>query len=128
MTLSWPAAIQRTFPERLFFASTFPPTRFSQIATASSALVVAGLVIGDVMRINPCPLCIFQRLLYLVVAAFAILGVALPGTRRLWGGLIVLTAAGGLATALYQSWLQLFPEQSTQCGYGEPNLIEQLVD
>lgn len=67
-------------------------------------------------------------MLYLGVAAFAILGVALPGFRRLWATLIALTAAGGLATALYQTWLQLYPEQATQCGYGEPNLVEQLVD
>lgn len=105
-----------------------PRSGFALIAVASSGLVVAGLVIGEWMRIAPCPLCIFQRVLYLVVAAFAIVGVALPGARRLWAGLIALSASGGLATALYQTWMQLYPEQATQCGYGEPNLIEQFVD
>lgn len=105
-----------------------PRIGFALIAVTSSALVIAGLVIGEWMRINPCPLCIFQRVLYLTVAVFAILGVALPGARRLWAVLIALSTSGGLATALYQTWMQLYPEQATQCGYGEPNLIEQLVD
>lgn len=105
-----------------------PRIGFALIAIASSALVVAGLAIGEWLRIAPCPLCIFQRVLYLLVAAFAILGFALPGFRRLWGGLIALSASGGLATALYQTWMQLYPEQATQCGYGEPNLIEQFVN
>lgn len=105
-----------------------PRIGFALLAVTSSALVIAGLVIGERMRINPCPLCIFQRVLYLTVAVFAIMGVALPGARRLWAVLIALSASGGLATALYQTWMQLYPEQATQCGYGEPNLIEQLVD
>lgn len=105
-----------------------PRIGFALIAVTSSALVVAGLVIGDWMRIAPCPLCIFQRVLYLAIAAFAILGLALPGARQVWAGLIALSASGGLATALYQTWMQFYPEQATQCGYGEPNLIEQFVD
>lgn len=105
-----------------------PRIAFALIAVTSSALVITGLVIGAWLRISPCPLCIFQRVLYLAVAAFAMLGVALPSVRRLWAALIALSASGGLATALYQTWLQLNPEQATQCGYGEPNLIEQLVD
>ncbi len=98
------------------------------MAVSSACLVAAGLAIGEIYRLQPCPLCIFQRLLYIVVALFALGGVALPGWRRAWGALAALTAAGGLGTALYQSWLQLAPEVSKECGFGEPTLIEQLVD
>lgn len=101
---------------------------FILIAAVSSGLVGVGLAIGELMRINPCPLCIFQRVLYLALAAVALFGAAAPLLRRLWGGLIGLLSAGGLATALYQSWMQLYPETVTQCGFGEPTLIEQLVD
>lgn len=104
------------------------PACFAVLAAVSAALVGAGLVIGEIMRLNPCPLCIFQRVLYLAVAAVALLGASGFGARRVWGGLIALISAGGLATALYQSWLQLYPEAATQCGFGEPNLIERLVD
>lgn len=103
-------------------------TVFAVLAAGSVGLVACGLVIGELMRINPCPLCIFQRVLYLAVAAVAFFGVVAPGARRVWGALLGLISAGGLATALYQSWMQLYPDTATQCGFGEPNLIEQLVD
>jgi len=101
---------------------------FAAIALAAVALVGAGLLIGEWMRLNPCPLCIFQRVLYLLVGFWALCGVIVPGARKLWGVLIALTAAGGMATAIYQTWLQLHPEGAIACGYGEPNLIERLVD
>lgn len=101
---------------------------FLLIASFSFALVLGGLLIGEWLRISPCPLCIFQRLLYLAVTLVAIIGIALPTAKRLLGSLIALIAAGGMATAIYQSWIQLYPDLATQCGYGEPNLIEQLVD
>ena len=102
--------------------------RFGLLALAAIALTAAGLLIGEWMRLQPCPLCIFQRLLYLLLACLALGGVLLPGWWRLWGVLIGLTAAGGFATAAYQSWLQYLPEVSSECGFGEPTLIEQIVD
>jgi disulfide bond formation protein DsbB len=102
------------------------------IAGAAVGLVAAGLVLGDVLRLNPCPLCIFQRLLYLVLAVFAIGAALAYGSttgRRLFAALAFATALGGLATAVYQTWLQAQPPASPfECGIGEPNLIEQLVD
>lgn len=101
---------------------------FLYLFVGAVGLVGAGLVIGEWMRLNPCPLCIFQRVLYLVVGLWALCGVLVPMWRRLWGGLIALTALGGLATAAYQTWMQQYPEAATQCGYGDPNLIERFVD
>ena len=66
------------------------------------------MLIGEWMRINPCPLCIFQRILYLAVGLWALFGVVVPQARRLWGGLIAATAAGGMATAIYQTWMQMY--------------------
>ena len=103
-------------------------SEFGLIAVASAGLVVAGLVLGELFNLHPCPLCIFQRVLYLVIAIFALGGALLPGWRSLWGGLLGLTAGGGMATSLYQSWLQFAPDVSKECGFGEPTLIEQLVD
>jgi disulfide bond formation protein DsbB len=101
---------------------------FGLMALSSAGLVVAGLVLGGWLKLQPCPLCIFQRLLYLVVAFLALGGALLPGWHRLWGALVGLAAAGGLATAAYQSWLQFAPTVANECGFGEPTLIEQLVD
>lgn len=105
-----------------------PRGAFALIFLASVGLVAAGLVIGELMRLNPCPLCIFQRILYLLIAFWALCGVVAPGARKTWGLLIAATAAGGIATAVYQTWMQLYPELAVQCGYGEMNLIEKLVD
>lgn len=101
---------------------------FSLLALTAGALFIVGVVVGEWMNVQPCPLCIFQRLLYLLVAGLALVGVALPAWHRIWGLLVVLTAGGGVATAVYQSWLQFFPSASRECGFGEPTLIEQIVD
>ncbi len=105
-----------------------PRAAFATLFAGAVGLVGAGLVIGEWMRLNPCPLCIFQRVLYLVVGLWALCGVLLPQARKLWGVLIALTSAGGMATAIYQTWMQLYPESARQCGTGEMNLIERLVD
>jgi disulfide bond formation protein DsbB len=39
-----------------------------------------------------------------------------------------LTAGGGLVTAVKQSWMQYAPEQSIECGFGDPTLVEQIVN
>jgi protein dithiol:quinone oxidoreductase len=107
---------------------TAPRPAFAAIFAAAVGLIGSGLAVGELMRINPCPLCIFQRVLYLLVAVWALCGFAVPGVRRWWGGLIAATAVGGMATAVYQTWLQLNPQSAVACGFGEPSLIEQLVN
>ncbi|MDX9707467.1 MAG: disulfide bond formation protein B [Azospira sp.] len=101
---------------------------FALIALIAAAVVAAGLLVGELMRINPCPLCIFQRLLYLLIAFWALCGTVAPGARRVWGVLIAATALAGIATAGYQSWMQLYPALAVECGYGEMNPVERLVD
>jgi len=101
---------------------------FALLATISLALLGAGLVLGAMARLNPCYLCNFQRLLYMVLAVFALGGVVLPAWRKLWSVLVGLTALGGMATAIYQSWMQYAPALVTECGVGQPTLLEQIVD
>ena len=101
---------------------------FATLALAAFGLVAVGLELQTLLRLAPCPLCIFQRLLYLVIGVLALLGVGLPAGGLVWGGLIALTGLGGLGVAAYQSWMQAFPHLATECGYAEPNAIERLVD
>lgn len=98
------------------------------LAAGCVGLVAAGLVIQEVDRLQPCPLCIFQRVLYLLAALLALGGAAWPRGGRLWLGLIGTTALGGMATALHQTWLQWVADPALECGYGDPSLIERLVD
>lgn len=101
---------------------------FSALALGCFGLVAAGVELQILFRLAPCPLCIFQRLLYLLIGAVALFGCALPVGRRLWSALIGALAIFGAGVAGYQTWMQAFPELATECGYAEPSLIERLVD
>ena len=106
------------------------PTRawFATLALGCFGLVAVGLELQALFRLAPCPLCIFQRLLYLVIGVVGLLGFALPAGRMLWTGLGGALALGGFSVAAYQTWMQAFPELATECGYADPNAIERLVD
>lgn len=100
------------------------------IASTSAVLVVASLILGAWLKLHPCPLCIFQRLLFMimsVLALAALLGAKRPA-GRVAGVLTLLTAISGVAVAGYQVWLQAQPAAMFTCGGANPNLIERLVD
>jgi disulfide bond formation protein DsbB len=101
---------------------------FATLALGTLGLVALGLELQQLYRLAPCPFCIFQRLLYIVIGLVALLGVVLPVGRLLWAALIAALAMGGAAVAGYQSWMQAFPHLATECGYSDPTLIERLVD
>lgn len=104
-----------------------PRRSFALIGIVAIALVAASLVLTRALDLAPCPLCIFQRMLYLLLAGLVLVGALWP--RALIGSGVLALAAGigGLATAVYQSWMQAFPTLSVACGPTDPNLIEQLV-
>ncbi len=101
---------------------------FSTLALGTFGLVALGLELQHLLRLAPCPLCIFQRVLYFAIGLLALGGALLPAGRLLWSALIVAVAAGGVAVAGYQTWMQAFPHLATECGYSDPNAIERLVD
>lgn len=100
------------------------------LAAVSAGLAIASLVLTVWLDLHPCHLCIFQRLLYLLLACVGLAAGLLlprPAARRI-GFLALPLAAGGLAVAAYQSWLQAQPPGSISCVGGEPGLIERLVE
>lgn len=101
---------------------------FATLALGCFGLVAIGMELQAMFRLAPCPLCIFQRLLYLVIGGLAMLGFAMPKLRLLWSGLVGALAMLGVGVAGYQTWMQAFPELAIECGYTEPSLIERLVD
>ncbi len=110
--------------------TTVPP-RAVWLATAAAAAAVAlvSLVLTAWLALDPCHLCIFQRLLFMLVAALGLLAALTRGlVQRLAGGLLALAAAAGAASAAYQSWLQEQPSDSISCIGGQPGLIERLVE
>ncbi|HYP67124.1 MAG TPA: disulfide bond formation protein B [Thiobacillaceae bacterium] len=100
------------------------------IALYSAGLVVAALILGAWLNLHPCPLCIFQRLLFMIMSVLslaAFLGFRGPA-GRVAGVLTLLVAVSGAAVAGYQIWLQAQPAAMFTCGGANPNLIERLVD
>lgn len=56
---------------------------------------------------EPCPWCILQRILFLVIGALSLIGALLPQRWAQVGSsvLVLPTAAGGMASALYQHFV-----------------------
>lgn len=73
--------------------------------------------------LEPCPLCIFQRIGFLVMAVFFLLGAIhgpTAGGRWFYTGLLLAGALFGIATAGRHLWIQSLPaDQVPSCG---PNL------
>ena len=100
------------------------------VALGSAGLVVASLALTAWLGLHPCHLCIFQRVLFMVLAVLG--GLAAwrwQGALGLVAGLAVLpVTAGGIAAAGYQSWLQAFPVSTISCGASTPGVIETFVE
>lgn len=107
-----------------------PCLLWSTLALGSAGLVAASFGLTAWLNLHPCHLCIFQRLLFMILAVLG--GLAAWQVRHRagrWAGMLSLpVAAGGLAVASYQSWLQAQPPGTVSCSVGQPGLIEQLVE
>ena len=87
---------------------------FAIVAVLSFGAVVAALVSQHAFAMEPCPWCVLQRLLFLAIGVFALLGLAWrgPAGGRVAGTFALLLALGGLAAAL---WQQLVAAKSASC-------------
>lgn len=107
------------YPQRVWFAA---------LALGGFGVAAAGMQLQHLLSLSPCPYCIFQRLLYLVIGGLALLGFLMPVLGSLWalaiGGLALL----GVGVAAYQTWMQAYPDLAPECGFSNPDLIERLVD
>ena len=88
---------------------TLPGARTLLVGIAGLSLlaVAAALVTQHVGGLLPCAWCVLQRLIFVLMAAAALLGLLLPGAtgRRIGAGLALLLADLGLAAALWQHFV-----------------------
>ena len=76
------------------------------IALLSLGAVGAALLTQHVWGMQPCPWCILQRLIFVVLAGLCLLGAALPAwPRRVMAALALPLAASGIAAALWQHFV-----------------------
>jgi protein dithiol:quinone oxidoreductase len=85
-----------------------------------------GLYLQEAFGLEPCPMCIVQRYVLLLVALAAGVGAVLrsPGAARWTGAVLVLLALFGAFVAARQSWLQWFPPEVYTCGRDLYGMIE----
>jgi disulfide bond formation protein DsbB len=99
------------------------------IAAASAGLALTSILLTQWLALAPCHLCIFQRLLYMLIAPLALIAALSSGlVRRGSGALAALIAVIGVITAGYQTWLQAQPAGSVSCIGAELGPIERLVE
>lgn len=106
-----------------------PRFLFALTAVGCAALLGFGYYLQFVEHLEPCPMCIFQRLCYAAIVIITLLA-ALHGPRRggVYGyGVLTVIAAGiGAGIAGRQTWLQHLPEdQVPACGPGLEYMLEQ---
>ncbi len=93
-----------------------------------SSLLVYGYYLQFVDGLDPCPLCIFQRLAYIAIIIFSLVGLIHAPHNfwlRVYSGLILTSAASGAAIAGWQVRLQhLPPDKVPECGPGLDYMLE----
>lgn len=95
------------------------------IGVIAFGLIGVGMFLQHAIGLEPCPLCIFQRIAYFFVGVFALLAAAVAPRRAARGVavLMVVAALTGLGIAAWHVRLQLNPE-SLSCGPG----LEVMLD
>lgn len=95
---------------------------------ASFGLVAFALYIQQKHNLEPCPLCISQRIAFMVLGAlFLVAALHNPGRlgRRVYGALHFAAAATGAGIAARHIWIQAHPEEVlSECGVGFDYLFE----
>jgi disulfide bond formation protein DsbB len=103
-----------------------PRGLFAATGIAAVGLVGGGLILAHTLNLAACPLCILQRMLYLLLALEAIAACLLTGSspartlpRRLAAFVMAATASTGVGVASYQTWLQRFAKGAS-CTADQP--------
>ena len=89
-------------------------------------LLSFGMYLQHVVGLVPCPMCIVQRYVMVLMALVAVLGAGLPGrkTALIAGSWLVVLGGGGAYVAARQTWLQWYPPEVVSCGRDFYGMIE----
>jgi disulfide bond formation protein DsbB len=91
-------------------------------------LMAVALYMEHAMGLEPCPMCIMQRVMVIATALVALVAaIHGPGETgiRVYGAISIATAASGGGISMRQLWLQSLPEdQVPACGPGLDYLID----
>lgn len=98
--------------------SLYPPRAvFFAMVLAIAACFAVALYTQYVDGLSPCPLCMTQRVFYVLTAVVALIAAVHNRGVRVYGALCMLSALAGAAIAARQVWLQhLPPNEVPACG------------
>jgi len=103
-----------------------PRRLLALIAIGCTSLLAFGLYLQHATGLEPCPMCIVQRYVFILIALAAAVGAGLraPVAARRTGAVLLLLALLGAFVAARQSWLQWFPPEVYACGRDLYGMIE----
>lgn len=105
-----------------------PRVWFLLVVLAVAALLAYAYYLQYQMLLEPCPLCILQRVVFFAMGVFALLALLHnPGVKGRWlyGGLIIVAGIIGCLIAGRHLWLQsLPPDKVPECGPGLGYMLE----
>jgi protein dithiol:quinone oxidoreductase len=105
--------------------------QFALGAAICAALLGFAMYVQFQLFIDPCPLCVLQRMVFIALGLVFLIG-ALHGPggrlgRRVYGGLAAALAATGSGIAGWHVWLQMQPPSLTaSCGMGWQGMVQTL--
>ena len=92
---------------------------------ASFGLVALALWIQTTYNLEPCPLCISQRIVFMALGVLFLIAALIPNFPRFFAALQVLTALGGAGVAIRHWWIQAHRESMVaDCGVGFDYMFE----
>jgi disulfide bond formation protein DsbB len=96
------------------------------VATVCVVLLAYGLYLQHGLGLEPCPMCIVQRYVLVLITLIAALTAFMPrkGLQMTGAALLVLLSGGGAFVAARQSWLQWYPPEFASCGRDFYGMIE----
>jgi disulfide bond formation protein DsbB len=107
-----------------------PRLWFLFVCLACAGMLSYAIYLQHVDFVDPCPLCVFQRMVFMWIGAAALLAfIHNPrGVGRLvYGGLIAFGGIVGISIAGRHLWLQsLPPDQVPDCGMGLNYMLETM--
>lgn len=107
-----------------------PRIWFLIVSAACAVLLGYALYVQHVQFLDPCPLCIFQRMAFMWIGGISLLAfIHHPGNRGYWvySGFVTLGSLVGSAIAGRHVWLQsLPPDRVPDCGMGLNYMLETM--
>lgn len=101
---------------------------FGSIAFVSAVLIGVALYFEHVMGMEPCPLCVLQRIVVIIIGVIALFAATHNPGRwglRVYAGMLFIFSVAGAAIAGRHVWLQNLPkDQVPECGPGLDYIME----